>query len=73
MVKSRRRKAMSRASSALLTCVLTIVVCVAAIPARAGDTVTVATETILLPHLQQPVQILIDHWGGSAHLRQQRG
>jgi penicillin amidase len=63
MVKSRRRKAVSRASSALLTCVLTIVVCVVAIPARAGDTVTVATETTLLPHLQQPVQILIDHWG----------
>jgi penicillin G amidase len=63
VVKSRRRKAVSRASSALLTCALTIVVCVAAIPARAGDTVTVATETILLPHLQQPVQILIDHWG----------
>src|ERR1700730_960353 len=39
------------------------VVCLAVIPSLTGQRDTVATETILLPHLRQPVEILIDHWG----------
>jgi len=43
--------------------ILVIVVCLAAIPAFCGQRETVATETIVLPHLRQLVEILIDHWG----------
>ena len=50
-------------SRALLTCALTLVVCVAVVPALVGQQKPAATETIALPHLQQPVEILIDHWG----------
>jgi penicillin amidase len=32
-------------------------------PAGAQDRSIVATETIVLPHLREPVEILIDHWG----------
>src|ERR1700676_5287638 len=32
-------------------------------PAEAQDRSIVATETIVLPHLREPVEILIDHWG----------
>lgn len=64
MGKSRLRKAVSRTSSPMLPiCVLAIAVCFGLIPALAGQRETVATETIALPHLQQPIEILIDHWG----------
>jgi penicillin G amidase len=32
-------------------------------PAHAGPQTTISSETVTLPHLQQPVEILIDHWG----------
>jgi penicillin amidase len=50
-------------SSAFPIRVLAIVVCVAVIPAVAGQRETVPTETIALAHIHQPVEILIDHWG----------
>ena len=43
--------------------ILVIAVCVAVIPAFAGQREAIATETIPLPHLRQPAEILIDHWG----------
>jgi len=58
------RKTLSRTSTlALQTVVLTIFACVALCPALARQNDTVATETIALPQLQQPVEILIDRWG----------
>ena len=64
MRKSRLRKAVPGTGSPRLPLwILVIVVCAAVIPAFSGQRETVATETILLPHLRQPVEILIDHWG----------
>src|SRR5215471_11704375 len=58
------RKTLSRTSTlALQTVVLTIFACVALCPALARQNDTVATETIALPQLQQPVEILVDRWG----------
>src|SRR5215468_1184607 len=58
------RKTLSRTSTlALQAVVLTIFACVALCPALARQNDTVATETIALPQLQQPVEILIDRWG----------
>src|SRR5215831_800515 len=50
-------------SSALAICVLLIAVWVATIAAYAGPQSTIPSETITLPNLRQPVEILIDHWG----------
>jgi penicillin amidase len=36
---------------------------VATIPAHARPQSTIPSETITLPNLRQPVEILIDHWG----------
>jgi penicillin G amidase len=64
MCKSSLRTTLCRASlPAFPICVLAIVLCVVPIPALAGQREAIATETILLPRLQQPVKILIDHWG----------
>jgi penicillin amidase len=64
MRKSRLRKAVPGTGSPRLPLsILVIVVCVAVMAAFSGQRETVATETILLPHLRQPVEILIDHWG----------
>lgn len=57
------RAACSARTFVLPTCVLLIAMWVAAVPAVAAQRNTVATETIALPNLQQPVEILIDHWG----------
>jgi penicillin amidase len=57
------QKTLSRTSAlALQAAVLTIFACVALRPTLAGQKDRVATETIVLPQLQQPVEILIDHW-----------
>src|ERR1700688_2106451 len=50
-------------SSALAICVVLIAVWVAPVPAYAGPQSTIPSETITLPNLRQPVEILIDHWG----------
>src|SRR6516225_5249991 len=50
-------------SSTLAICVLLIAVSVATLPAYAGQQSTIPSETITLPNLRQPVEILIDHWG----------
>ena len=50
-------------SSTLAICVLLIAVWVATPPAYAGPQSTIPSETITLPNLGQPVEILIDHWG----------
>jgi penicillin amidase len=50
-------------SSALAICVVLIAVWVATVPAYAGPQRTIPSETITLPNLRQPVEILIDHWG----------
>src|SRR5580704_12310617 len=42
---------------------LLVAVCVDTVPARAGQQSTMPSETIVLPSLRQPVEILIDHWG----------
>lgn len=47
----------------LAKCGLLMAVLVATIPARTWPQSTISSETIALPHLQQPVEILIDHWG----------
>src|ERR1700732_5255538 len=62
MRKSRLREA-GTGSPRLPLWILVIVHCVAVIPAFSGQRETAATETIVLPHLRQPVEILIDHWG----------
>src|SRR5713101_9019256 len=38
-------------------------VCVGGVVARAGQKVAVAAETIALPGLREPVEILVDRWG----------
>src|SRR5215472_2650218 len=48
-------------SFALAKCVLLITAWVA--PVRAQSQSTIPSETITLPSLRQPVEILIDHWG----------
>ena len=64
MRQSFLREAVPRfASPSLTSWVFVIALCVAVIPALAGQRETVATETIQLRHLRQPVEILIDHWG----------
>src|ERR1700688_1463067 len=50
-------------SSALAICVVLIAVWVAPVPARAAQQTDIPSETITLPNLRQPVEILIDHWG----------
>jgi penicillin amidase len=64
MRQSFLREAVPRfASPSFRSWVFVIALCVAVIPALAGQRETVATETIQLRHLRQPVEILIDHWG----------
>jgi penicillin G amidase len=64
MCKSGPRKTvLSTPSRALLGCILMLVVCVAVVPVLVGQQNPAATESFVLPHLQQPVEILIDHWG----------
>ena len=48
---------------ALAKCVLLVALSVAIVPAHADPQSTSPSETITLPNLQQPVEILIDHWG----------
>jgi penicillin G amidase len=48
-------------SFAFAICVL--LAAVATVPACAGQPSTIPSETITLPDLRQPVEILIDHWG----------
>jgi penicillin G amidase len=50
-------------SFALSPCTLLFVICAATTPVPAATKGTVATETISLPNLLQPAEILIDHWG----------
>jgi penicillin amidase len=50
-------------SSALAICVLLMAVWVPAVPAHARPQSAIPSETITLPNLRQPVEILIDHWG----------
>lgn len=58
------QKTMAGLSSvAFLTWVLTLVACIGVVPALFGQQKPIPTETIALPHLQQPVEILIDRWG----------
>ena len=73
MRKSRLRKAVPGTGSPRLPLwILVIVVCAAVIPAFSGQRETVATETILLPHLRQPVEPY-RALGHAAHLREERG
>src|ERR1700720_1385225 len=44
-------------------CLLLMAVCAATVPAQAGPQSTITSETIKLPNLRQPVEILIDRWG----------
>jgi penicillin amidase len=48
---------------ALPICLLLASVSVDTIPAHAGQRGAIASETITLPNLRQPVEILIDRWG----------
>ena len=48
---------------ALAKCVLLVALSVAIVPAHADPQSTSPSETITLPNLLQPVEILIDHWG----------
>src|ERR1700688_5032838 len=50
-------------SSALAIVVVLIAVWVAPVPAYAGPQSTIPSETLTLPNLRQPVEILIDRWG----------
>jgi penicillin G amidase len=50
-------------SLALAMCVLLMAVWVDTVPVHAGPQSTIPSETITLPNLRQPVEILIDHWG----------
>src|SRR5215469_9333166 len=45
------------------TYVLTILICVVATPILASPQSTTPTETVTVPNLKQPAEILIDHWG----------
>jgi penicillin G amidase len=42
---------------------LLVAVCADTVLGRAGQQSTIPSETIVLPNLRQPVEILIDHWG----------
>ena len=48
---------------ALPMCLLLAAVSVDTISAHAGQQRAIASETITLPNLHQPVEILIDRWG----------
>jgi penicillin amidase len=48
---------------ALAICMPLMTLRVDTVPAHAGQQSTIPTETITLPNLRQPVEILIDHWG----------
>jgi penicillin G amidase len=48
---------------ALPMCLLLGAMSVGTIPAHAGQRGAIASETITLPNLRQPVEILIDRWG----------
>jgi penicillin amidase len=50
-------------SSALAIGVLLMAAWVDSVPAHAGPPSPIPSETIALPSLRQPVEILIDHWG----------
>jgi len=50
-------------SFALAIYVLLMAVWVATVPAHFGQQSTIPSETITLPNLRQPVEILVDHWG----------
>jgi penicillin amidase len=50
-------------SFALAMCVLLMAVWVDAVQAHAEPQSAIPSETITLPNLRQPVEILIDHWG----------
>src|SRR5262245_51509775 len=50
-------------SFALSICAIFFSIWIAAAPALAQTKAPSATETIALPNLHQPVEILIDHWG----------
>src|ERR1700693_5919823 len=50
-------------SFVLAMCVLLMAVWVDTVPVHAGPQSTIPSETITLPNLRQPVEILIDHWG----------
>ncbi len=62
MLKARLRQPL-RAHHALPICLLLAAVWVDTIPARAAQQTGIPSETITLPNLRQPVEILIDHWG----------
>src|SRR6204780_3792329 len=42
---------------------LLVAVCADTVLGRAGQQSTIPSQTIVLPNLRQPVEILIDHWG----------
>ena len=50
-------------SSALAICVFLMTIWVATVPAQVRPQSTILYETITLPNLRQPVEILVDHWG----------
>ena len=50
-------------SFALPICLLLAAMSVDTIPAHAGQKTPIPSETVTLPNLRQPVEILIDHWG----------
>jgi penicillin amidase len=49
--------------SALAVSVLFMAAWLSTFPTYAGPQSTIPSETITLPDLRQPVEILIDHWG----------
>ena len=64
MLKAHPQRAHIVRASALAKCVILVAVWVAIVPAHAGpQSTTIPSETIPLPNLGQPVEILIDHWG----------
>jgi penicillin amidase len=64
MVNDRLRQSLPVIRSfAFPICLLLAATSVDTIPATAAQQKTVATETIALPKLRQPVEILIDRWG----------
>ncbi len=64
MLKARLRQLLRvRHPLALSLCLLLAAVWVDTIPAHAAQQTDIPSETITLPNLRQPVEILIDHWG----------
>src|SRR6516165_5209767 len=63
MLKAHPQRVHIVRASALAKCVILVAVWVAIVPAHADPQSTKPSETITLPNLQQPVEILIDHWG----------